>query len=268
MTEIELPAWASKKENYAPDSDRDFFLSRSLLRVLATLFALRSQARQSSSRQPAGTLLLVLSTVLLTVSAQSGAFLLCVLAGELAVLAALPTAALRRCLQNALLAAFFSGLVLLPTLLWGGSRALFLIPAKTFLTVTCLSLLSQTLPWHQLTASLRFFRLPPLIIFILDLTLKYIVLLGEVSAQLLWALKLRSVGRNPVKQQAFSGVLGTTFLRSRQLSADMYDAMRCRGFTGEYPAPPDPVWQRRDWLALLPALGLVLLYLYLEGVLL
>ena len=27
MTEIELPAWASKKENYAPDSDRDFFLS-------------------------------------------------------------------------------------------------------------------------------------------------------------------------------------------------------------------------------------------------
>lgn len=66
-------------------------------------------------------------------------------------------------------------------------------------------------------------------------TLRNILLLGQMAENLLTALKLRSVGRNHHKVRAISGVLGVLFLHSRYLSAQMYEAMVCRGFTGQYP---------------------------------
>ncbi len=45
---------------------------------------------------------------------------------------------------------------------------------------------------------------------------------------------LRSVGENPDKTSAFSGVLGITFLKASEMAEEMYAAMCCRGFTGKY----------------------------------
>ena len=39
---------------------------------------------------------------------------------------------------------------------------------------------------------------------------------------------------NPDKARSFSGVLGITFLKSSEMAEEMYAAMCCRGFTGEY----------------------------------
>jgi cobalt/nickel transport system permease protein len=47
-------------------------------------------------------------------------------------------------------------------------------------------------------------------------------------------LKLRSVGRNKEKYTSVSGVAGTMFIKSKEMSEEMYEAMECRGFTGEY----------------------------------
>jgi cobalt/nickel transport system permease protein len=53
---------------------------------------------------------------------------------------------------------------------------------------------------------------------------------------MLHALKLRSVGRNAGKTASLSGVAGTLFLVSKEMAEEMYGAMECRGFTGEYRA--------------------------------
>ncbi len=127
-------------------------------------------------------------------------------------------------------------------------------------------MLTEALPWHTLTACLRHFHIPALFIQILDITLKYIVLLGEISLQMLYALKLRSVGRMPSSRKAFSGVLGATFLKSREMSQDMYEAMVCRGFTGDYPAIAGQDWKFVDFWLLLVAGFLLVSYFYVEGV--
>ena len=67
-------------------------------------------------------------------------------------------------------------------------------------------LLQENLAWHELTGALRTFRVPSLVIFILDTTLRYIAILGQEASDLLTALKLRSVGHNPDKKSAMSGV--------------------------------------------------------------
>ena len=48
-------------------------------------------------------------------------------------------------------------------------------------------LLQENLAWHELTGALRTFRVPSLVIFILDTTLRYIVILGQEASDLLTA---------------------------------------------------------------------------------
>ena len=74
---------------------------------------------------------------------------------------------------------------------------------------------------------------PGILIFTLDITLKYIVLLGNLLQDLLTAVLLRSVGCNRSKYTSVGGVLGVTFLRGTELNRQMVEAMICRGYTGE-----------------------------------
>ena len=172
--------------------------------------------------------------------------------------------ALRQLLGNALAASVFSAFLVLPAIWLGNGSNVLLIPCKTFLTVAALGLLTRFLPWNQLTAAMRVFHLPQVVIFIFDTTLRYIVLLGEIAGEMLTALKLRSIGHNPHKGRAISGILGVMFLRSREMSEEMYQAMVCRGYTGEYLVATARGRHRGGfWLALLFLL-FVVLYLRIE----
>ena len=98
----------------------------------------------------------------------------------------------------------------------------------------------------------------------LDITLKYIVLLGDVCLDMLTALKLRSVGKNREKGKSLSGVLGVTFLKSREMSEEMYGAMTCRGFEGEYVKPGQKTVTWKDAVTLLFLAGMIALFVYTQ----
>ena len=166
MAELNLPAWVRQEEDYRPSSDRDFFISRSLLRLMSILFSIRKQAALQTTYRglAAGRLVFVFVVVLLVVNTRLGAFLLTVLAGELVLLCFLPAMTVRIILRNALAGMIFSALLLLPALFFSKAPAAVLIPMKTFLTVACLSLLTESVSWHTLTASLRVFHVPAIFI--------------------------------------------------------------------------------------------------------
>lgn len=95
-------------------------------------------------------------------------------------------------------------------------------------------MLAQTIKWNSLTNAIKAFYVPDIFIFVLDITLPYIVLLGEYSINMLYALKLRSVGVNKEKSSSLAAIGGTIFLKSKEMADEMYQAMECRGFCGEY----------------------------------
>jgi cobalt/nickel transport system permease protein len=68
----------------------------------------------------------------------------------------------------------------------------------------------------------------------LDMTTKYISLLGGLVLDLLYALKLRSVGRDDRKMDSLSAIAGTVFLKSIEAAETQYQAMECRCFSGSY----------------------------------
>lgn len=268
---MKLPEWAAREETYNPGNDRDYFISRSLLKIVSILTALRGQGlrpRRPVSAAPA--LLAALVLIALIVLARTTAFLWAVLAGELVLLCFQPGRPLRQALGTALAAALFCAVLVAPSFFLGNGRYAFLLPCKTFLTVTALMLLQENLAWHELTGALQTFHVPPLVIFILDTTLRYIAILGQEASDLLTALKLRSVGHNPDKKAAISGVSGILLQKSQHLSQDLYEAMCCRCFTGDYPSCKDD-GQRHfspaTGLLVLVLLAYVYLFIRLEGVL-
>ena len=75
---------------------------------------------------------------------------------------------------------------------------------------------------------------------------------------------LRSVGKNPDKARAFSGVLGITFLKASAMAEEMYAAMCCRGFTGEYEIRHEQKYSLIDLMYILVMVGCAALYIYLS----
>jgi len=96
------------------------------------------------------------------------------------------------------------------------------------------------------------------------ITLKYISILGEICVDILRAVSLRSVGKNPDKAKSFSGVLGITFLKSSEMAEEMYASMCCRGFTGEYQLKQKYRLCRYDILHILLMAGCVVVFLELN----
>lgn len=232
---MHLPDWVCHDEEYTPQRDREAFLTRSLLRVMSLLAALRAQGRRASRVPAVVALPLLFLWILITSLVQVRGILLAELAAELVLLAMLDGRTIRRILGAALGAAVFSALIVLPAVLLsaGGSRA-WLLPCKTFLTMTAVMMFATVVPWHDVTRALARFHVPETVIFLLDTTLRSIYLLGVEAGAMLTALQLRSIGRNRRKHRALGGILGNLFLRSERLSRETYEAMVCRCFTGTY----------------------------------
>lgn len=159
--------------------------------------------------------------------------------------------AIRQILRGTAGAVLFSILILLPSVFMGTPQTLMNITSRVYVSVTLVGILSSGTSWNKLTGSMRTFRLPSIFIFTLDITLKYISVLGEICAAILTSVRLRSVGKNPQKAKALSGVLGISFLKSGEMAEEMHAAMCCRGFTGEYKKSRNTRYVQRIFSALL-----------------
>jgi cobalt/nickel transport system permease protein len=141
-----------------------------------------------------------------------------------------------------------------------------MITTKVFASITVVGLLSHTTKWSLLTKALKRFYVPDIFILILDITIKYIYRLGELSLSMFYALKLRSVGRNNKKYTSMAGVAGTMFLESMEMAEEMYHAMECRGFSGEYHRMEKSKFKWMDYFYVTIHLGFLVIYLYLGRV--
>ena len=230
-----LPDWLKENDEYNAPSDRDGFLTRSILSLMSMLAAFRAKTVSYGAKYPAPLKLLVcLAMILLTSLAHNMLIVYIILAILLAHIVFLKSELLVKTVTTALVAACLSAVILIPAIFLGSPQSMLTVSIKVFVSVGLVGLLASTTEWNRLTAGLAAFHIPDVFIFTLDITLKYIVILGNISMDMLNALRLRSIGRNRSKAESLSGVLGVTFLKSRQMSEEMFQAMQCRGFEGEY----------------------------------
>ena len=261
-----LPSWMCESEAYEPNIDKDGFITKSAQAILGVLAKLKWNAGKDRrfSASPSLKLCYTFLFILLTACSKNYLFSLIMVAGTILALASYPASAMKQILSGTIGAVLFSIFILLPAVFMGNPQILLTIGTKVFLSVTLIGMLSAGTAWNKLTASLRAFHIPDIFIFTLDITLKYIAVLGEICMEILTSLRLRSIGQNKKKAKAFSGILGISFLKSREMADEMYAAMCCRGFVGEYKTGRKYAFRKQDIFYIFSMIAVVGLFVYLE----
>ena len=233
-----LPEWLTTKDDYLPPQKGGSFVYKtinSLGRVMSRVKT--QQGHEKKYALPAIFKLLLLILLILTVSiTHSLVVILSIFAAVMLYLSTWPGRDIAGILKSAFAAAFLAFILILPAMLLkpsGAGNNLMLV-FKVFLSVEMLNIFNHTTVWNHITHALRCLHLPKIFIFTLDITLKYIVLSGQLIQDLLRSVGLRSVGKNNKEYNTVGGVMGNTFIRSALMSREMYNAMRCRGFTDDY----------------------------------
>ena len=264
--ETVLPSWMCESEAYEPNIEEDGFITKSAQAILGVLAKLKWNAGKDRrfSASPSLKLCYTFLFILLTACSKNYLFSLIMVAGTILALASYPASAMKQILSGTIGAVLFSIFILLPAVFMGNPQILLTIGTKVFLSVTLIGMLSAGTAWNKLTASLRAFHIPDIFIFTLDITLKYIAVLGEICMEILTSLRLRSIGQNKKKAKAFSGILGISFLKSREMADEMYAAMCCRGFVGEYKTGRKYAFRKQDIFYIFSMIAVVGLFVYLE----
>ena len=264
--ETVLPSWMCESEAYEPNIDKDGFITKSAQAILGVLAKLKWNAGKDRrfSASPSLKLCYTFLFILLTACSKNYLFSLIMVAGTILALASYPASAMKQILSGTIGAVLFSIFILLPAVFMGNPQILLTIGTKVFLSVTLIGMLSAGTAWNKLTASLRAFHIPDIFIFTLDITLKYIAVLGEICMEILTSLRLRSIGQNKKKAKAFSGILGISFLKSREMADEMYAAMCCRGFVGEYKTGRKYAFRKQDIFYIFSMIAVVGLFGGLE----
>lgn len=265
----ELPEWLLTDERYEPAADRDSFIRKSMEAVAGVLARLRLDGGRPWVLSPSAPVKLVLGllAIILGSCATNFAFTLLLLAAVLVRMALLPQKALSRCLKTSAGAAILSALLMLPAILLGQASSALLIGTKVFASVSIAMIVALSTPLSELTGALRAFHVPNVFILTVELALKSIYDLGQTALEVLGSLKMRSVGRNHEKGSALGGVGGVVLLKAQRAAKTTSDAMRCRGFEGDYIMPDTLAFRPADALWAAGAILLVVAFLVLEGVL-
>lgn len=227
-----------KTEDYVPPADGGAFYYKTLRSLGRIMSRLRLESgREGRFSLPAGVkLLLMIALIILVSVTQKDLVIMAVEAVALVRLALMPAEDIGAVVKAVLVAVIMAAVIFAPAVimdparLWNSLR----VVAKILISVTLVGIFNRTTQWNHLTAALRKAHVPGTVIFIIDITFRYIVLLGNLMQDLLTAVSLRSIGRNDKKYNSVGGVMGVTFLRGTEMNKEMYEAMQCRGFTDDY----------------------------------
>lgn len=261
-----MPEWLLKKEEYIPQNKKDTFIRKSILSVLGLLTRIsfegehNNRSRISAVTKVIGTMLLIL---LISLSKN---ILFVLVAGIylLVIVSMLKAEEIRYIIKTALIVGAFTYIIVLPSMFFGNKNNGFMMVMKVMESTAAVNILSSTTKWTDITGALKIFFIPDIFIFVLDITIKYIIIFGEFSLNMLYALKLRSIGTSHNKSTSLSGIVGTLFLKSEEMAEEMYGAMECRGFTGKYEAKRRFRISVSDVIYILVNIFILLAYFYFD----
>ncbi|AQS06478.1 energy-coupling factor transporter transmembrane component T [Clostridium beijerinckii] len=262
-----MPEWLLKKDNYTPLKDKNSFIDKSILSIFNVLAMFRQQTKIRNSKFGINPLTKLISTLILIIFvslSRNFHFIVITTVFMLVLINLLSIKEIKYVVKASMAAAIFTFIILLPAIFLGYSNNTLMITLKVLVSVASVSILTCTTQWNELIITLKIFRIPDIFILVLDITIKYIIILGEFSLNMVYALKLRSVGKNNNKSTALSGVVGTMFIKSKEMAEEMYGAMESRGFTGTYKVYTKFKFKLFDYICFIITIIFVLTYFYFD----
>jgi cobalt/nickel transport system permease protein len=233
-----MPEWMKTDDCYVPPKDGGTFAVRTIRSIGGVMSRLKIQkGHEKGHPLPALVKLFLLVALLILLSVSRNDLILLLYAAVLQMyLCTWPPKDILAIVRSSGAGAILALVLFLPAMIQNPSALPNQIAtvAKVFLSLEMVCIYHHTTQWNHITRALKKLHIPGIFIFTIDITLKYIVLLGTLIEDMLTALLLRSVGKNNRQYQSVGGVMGVTFIKGTEMSREMYEAMRCRGFTDDY----------------------------------
>ena len=190
--------------------------------------------------------------LMVIVSLARSLWILAVIFALVVILSFLAKISLGFFLKRVLLLVPFTAIIALPALFITPGQALVEIAGKVIISsqgahtagflilrvidsVSFGMLLILTTPWTNILVSLRWFRLPSLIVDVLGMTYRYIFLLLHNVNSMFLARRSRTIGGFSAGENRrwLARAIATTLAKSQHLSEEVYLAMLSRGYQGE-----------------------------------
>ncbi len=124
------------------------------------------------------------------------------------------------------------------------------IVLRCVLSVVAALLLISVVGTGGFSAALRSLGIPRLIVAQFVLTFRYLHVLGEEASRMSLAWRLRSGGRRRIQLREWGPMVGQWLLRTLRRTDRLYQAMLCRGFSGDFPLGRTRRFTRADALYL------------------
>ncbi|MDP4146271.1 MAG: energy-coupling factor transporter transmembrane component T [Bacillota bacterium] len=231
--------WLFKEDDYIPQNDKDTFIDRTIGAFLKLLSNIKRANKYVGVKyiyliSPFVKFICTILTIILISTAKSVIFVGIVVTALYIMCFMVNGEDRKKIYTLNMIIPTFTLIMLLPSIILGNFNNSVMIVLKVMGTITSVNILAYTTKWHIITKALKFLFIPDIFIFVMDITIRYIYLLGEFSLDMLYALRLRTVGRNRRKQTSIAQLIGTLFLKSKEMGNEVYSAMECRGFVGEY----------------------------------
>jgi len=136
----------------------------------------------------------------------------------------------------------FSATFALLTWWSGDSMRARALAEKSFLSGMAALLLVATTPLTGWTAALESWRVPKMLILVIQFVYRYLFVIAEQAQRMRWAALCRKGSRrDSFDFSTAAGLVGVLFARSWQRADGIYHSMLARGFRGRFvPAAPSP----------------------------
>jgi cobalt/nickel transport system permease protein len=122
------------------------------------------------------------------------------------------------------------------------------IMLKTALTVFAVLILIATTSFVDISRQLTAIGMPKILCLQLVMTYRYVSTLIHEAASMFTAYMIRAPGQRGIKMKDMGSFLGQLLLRSFDRAERVYQAMKCRGFTGVYQGAGVHPFLPSDWV--------------------
>jgi cobalt/nickel transport system permease protein len=230
--------WLFHTEDYTPSGSQHRYLHKSSFRLLTILARLKGGVIQPKSLiyqlHPTVKLLTALALIIGVAISQSGMAITAVFTLKFLELSLLHHKHVKRIMTIGLVALLFATMVMLPAILFQQNHQTFLLIGKIITSVIIVNILSYSTKWRQLTGALSRLRVPNEVILLIDITLKYIFILGRIALNMFYALQKKNIGIDKKRYNSLGSLVGILFIKSKHHTDQTWQAMQKRGFNGIY----------------------------------
>jgi cobalt/nickel transport system permease protein len=265
-----LEDWLFKKDDYVPEKDSDKFIDKSIFSLLKVLSLIKRRDKLRAGfmyrLNPVVKLVFMILNIIFLSLSRNIIYILAVDVYFLFLLSTLDADEIKNIMLFSMVIPLFTIVMLIPSMISGNLMNSLMLVLKIAGTIMIANIFSCTTKWNYITRSLKIFFIPDIFILVFDLTLKYIYVLGQFSLDMFYSLKLKSIGKNNRKYSSVTKIMGQLFLKSNDLGSEVYSAMECRGFTGEYTYFSKFGFSALDFLYAFFGSVFLVLYFYMRGI--